>query len=116
MSFVIDSSNLDAGLKSLKQRADQAIGMYAETGALKLQNDARAGAPWTDRTGAARQRLTGTSDKQSYGYLLTLAHGVYYGIYLELAMEKRWAIIMDTIRKTGAEIMTGFSRLMERMK
>lgn len=114
-SFHLDASSLVEGLNNFMTRSQAALQMYAETAALKLQNDARDNAPWTDRTGHARQRLTGTSLVVANGYKLRLAHGVDYGIWLELAHEKRFAIIQPTILADSGEIMEGFQRLLERL-
>jgi len=115
-NFSLDTSKMESWLDSLESKSEQAIRMYAETSALKLQNYARDKAPWTDRTGHARQRLTGTSGKVQKGYQLTLAHGVDYGIWLELAHEKRFQIIPPTIQYVGpSEIMPGFQKLLERL-
>lgn len=114
--FRLDISGLLNGLASAQDKADLAIRMYAEQGALKLQNHAKLNRPWTDRTGHARQRLHGYVGKISNGYRIYLAHGVDYGIYLELGHEKRYSIIPQTIRYVGAfEIMPGFEKLMERL-
>jgi hypothetical protein len=105
-----------SGLADCESKADIAIRMLAEQGALQLQNSARENRKWTDRTGHARQRLTGYVGKIPEGYRITLAHGVDYGIWLELAHEKRFAIIPRTIEYVGTfEIMPGFQRLIERL-
>lgn len=114
--FNMDFSILEKGLTKLNSRTDAALRMYAENGALKLQNYARANRKWTDRTGHARQRLTSYAGKISNGYRLTLAHGVDYGIWLELANEKKYSIIPDTIEKVGKEeILPGLQHLIERL-
>lgn len=110
-----DFSSLLNGLDSFMSRSEAAIAMYAETAALQLQNYARDKAPWTDRTGQARQRLMGTSSKVSNGYKLKLAHGVNYGIWLELAHEKRFAIIQPTILANSGDILSGFQGLLSRL-
>lgn len=99
----------------LSSKADAAMWKYVETGALQVQNYARAHRPWTDRTGAARQRLTGTPSARPGGYRITLAHGVDYGIWLELAHEKRFAIIEPTIKAKGPNIMEGFDNLLSKL-
>lgn len=111
----MDMSKLESGLNDLMGKSEAAIRMYGETAALRLQNYARDKAPWTDRTGHARQRLTGKSAKVTNGYKITLAQGVDYGIWLELAHEKRFAIIQPTILANSNEIMTGFNKLLERL-
>lgn len=111
-----DLSRMISGLADCESKADIAIHMLAEQGALQLQNSARENRKWTDRTGHARQRLTGYVGKIPEGYRITLAHGVDYGIWLELAHEKRFAIIPQTIEYVGTfEIMPGFQRLIERL-
>lgn len=114
--FRMDISGLAKGLTSLESKADMAIRMYAEQGAEMLRDSAQENRKWTDRTGQARQRLHGYVGKISNGYRITLAHGVDYGIWLELAHEKRFAIIPQTIEYVGTfEILPGFERLLERL-
>lgn len=114
-SIHIDASNMLSQFAEIESRAPIAMRMYAETGAQKLQGSARVNAPWTDRTGHARQRLTGSVEGVSEGFMITLAHGVEYGIWLEIANEKKYAIIMPTIQKEGPKIVSGFKRLLERL-
>lgn len=114
-SFRLDSHLLEQGLNALIPKTDAAIRMYAETAAIKLQNYAKDKAPWTDRTGQARQRLNASVSKILHGYKIALAQGVDYGIFLELAHEKRFAIIQPTILANSNDIMKGFERLLERL-
>ena len=115
--FSMDFSSLMDGLSEVESQTEAAIRLYAETAAQKLQDSARENARWTDRTGHARQRLAGSSYPVTNGYKLALAHGVDYGIWLELANEKRYSIIPATIEKVGIQtIMPGFERLMEKLK
>lgn len=117
MSFKLDSASLLKGLESLDDKTDIALRMFAETQVLSLQNDAKQNAQWTDRTGHARQRLKGTSGKILNGYRLTLSHGVDYGMWLELAKEKRYAIIEKTIRVTGTtKILPSFKKFLDKLK
>lgn len=114
--FRFDISDMVVGLTGLESSADKAIRVYAEQGALQLQNFARENRKWTDRTGQARQRLHGYVGNIPEGYRITLAHGVDYGLWLELANEKRFAIIPQAIEYVGTfEIMPGFERLIERL-
>ena len=115
MSFHFDASLLTGGLLDFNQRAQTAIRMYAETSALKLQNDARSDAPWTDRTAHARQRLTGDVLISEKGYTIRLSHGVNYGKWLELAHEKKYAIIKPTIDKDSPEIIKGLQNLLKKL-
>ena len=117
MSSSLDASDLFDGLDEFEAKSLQAIRMFAETGAQKLESEAKQNARWTDRSGAARQRLNGYVYDIPNGYRLNLAHGVDYGIWLELAHEKRFSIIPETIRYVGAfDIMPAFANLMQRLK
>lgn len=117
INFKFDKSMLEGGLLDFENKAQAAIRMYAEQSALELQSYAKKNARWTDRTGHARQRLTGDVLVASNGYKLRLAHGVDYGVWLELANEKKYAIIQETIDHVGSmKIMPGFERLLKRLK
>lgn len=114
--FKFDISGMVSGLANFESSTDKAVRVYAEQGALQLQNFARENRRWTDRTGHARQRLHGYVGSIPEGYRITLAHGVDYGLWLELANEKRFAIIPQAIAYVGTfEIMPGFERLIERL-
>lgn len=115
MGFRMDFDGLLNGLDVFNSRAEAAMSMYVDTAALTLQDYMRAHAPWTNRTGQARQRLTSTASKVSKGYQITLSHGVDYGVFLELAHEKRFAIIQPTITSKGPEVMKGFQNLLGRL-
>lgn len=111
-----DISGMVSGLVGAEDKIDHAVRMLAEQGALQLQNSAKENRRWTDRTGNARQRLHGFVGDIPEGYRITLAHGVDYGLWLELANEKKYAIIPQTLEYVGTfEIMPGFERLMERL-
>ena len=114
--FSFDMGGLEKGLSKLENKADAAIRMYAETGSKKLEEYAKENRKWTDRTGHARQRLTGSVATISQGYRIYLAHGVDYGIWLELAHEKKFSIIPETLEQVGTlQIMPGFKKLFERL-
>lgn len=116
MGIRVNIDGLVMGLTKLQTGADVAIRMMAEQGAQKMENFAKENRKWTDRTGQARQRLKGSTESISNGYRIIIAHGVDYGIWLELAHEKRFAILPQTVEYVAAfEIMPGFNRLIERL-
>ena len=47
---------------------------------------------------------------------ITLAHGVEYGIWLELAHEKNYAIIAPTVREEGPRVVQDLDNLMSKLK
>lgn len=114
-SLKFDASDMLRRIAEVSSRSEAAIDMFAKNAALTLQNYAREHRPWTDRTGHARQRLTGSAEVVDNGYRIVLAHGVDYGIWLELAHEKRFAIIQPTIQTKGPQIISSFNRLLEKL-
>jgi len=116
-SFRFDPLKMLERISDLEIRTQNAMYAYAETSAKKLESNAKANRPWTDRTGHAKQRLHGDMKEiPGTGFQLSLAHGVDYGIWLELAHEKRFAIIDKTIEYVGTfEIMPGWENLLDRL-
>lgn len=112
-----DINSLENGLSSMEDKFDVAIRLFANTAASKLEDSAKENRPWTDRTSSARLRMKGKAFKVNNGYKLELAHGVNYGVWLELANEGKYAIIDKTIRYVGAfEIMPSFTNFMNKLK
>lgn len=117
MAYRFDADGLENGLKDFfENKVEKAVRMYAETAAKKLGGHAKKTAPWTDRTGAARNRLEGTTQPMPTAIRILLAHGVDYGLWLELAMEKKYAVIQPTIDLKSGEIFAGLDRLFDRIR
>lgn len=95
------SAELIPGVIAYGDKVRVAIRAVADYMAQKCQEDMRQGAPWEDRTGNARTGLFSMAEEAAKDLTtIWLSHGhtVYYGIYLELAHGKRYAIIMPTIQ------------------
>ena len=104
--------NLPSVIQAMSDRMPMGIRIYCETAAKKLEGDAKNKAPWTDRTAQARQRLTAYVKEINPGVCqIILSHGVNYGVFLELAHEKRFATIMPSIERNSKEILKGFKIL-----
>ena len=116
MSCNLDARRLIDGLNTLDNRMQTAVLMYSETAASNLEEYMKANKKWTDRTGHAKQRLTGRAYRVNCGVRIELAHGVDYGIWLELANGKNYAIIEPTIRLKSQEVLKGFEGLLGRMR
>jgi len=70
----------------------------AKSYAPEIENWMKANAPWTDRTGNARQTLyTEVQQIVQSVVEIILSHGVGYGVYLELCNAGRYAIIDPAI-------------------
>lgn len=108
--------NLTPNLKKLREKCDIAVLMYAKTKADQLQEYMKANKKWTDRTGAAKRELKGlVSVPKEHQVQITLAHGVNYGIWLELAHEMNYAIVRPTILNKSGEVLDGLDMLMSKI-
>lgn len=111
-----DLENLSQGIVAVDKKAQAAVEMYAKNQAKNLESYAKQKAPWTDRTGMARKSLRGSAYRHKSNVVrIELAHGVDYGIWLELAHEKRFAIVRPTIELKGNEVLEGYKGLLDKM-
>ncbi len=73
------------------------------------------GAPWTDRTGDARRNLHSWSAALGTTIYFYVAHGVPYGIFLELSHQGRFAVLWPTLRGAAPHILADLrTRLQQR--
>jgi len=88
----------DALEKEYWRRATLAVKALLLHFAAQTEAHAKANAPWTDRTGNARQSLFAVVDELSSDVVaLYLSHGMEYGKWLELCNQGRYAIILPTL-------------------
>lgn len=116
MSYRFDAGTVAKNLIKTESKAILAIKMYAQTSVKKMEGDAKSQARWTDRTGHARQRLIGYVTDEFEGVRLNLAHGVDYGLWLEVANEKRFAIVEPIVRLSAPFILESYTNLLEKMR
>ena len=115
--FNYNESSLKGNLDKMSEKLGAVILMYATTKANELQAKMKLNRPWTDRTGMAKATLnTQVSQPNPNIIRITLAHGVDYGIWLELAHEKNYAIIAPTVREEGPRIVSDLDNLMSKLK
>lgn len=119
MAFKIkyDESSLSQNLDKMSTKLGATILMYAATKASELEAKMKINRPWTDRSGMAKLTLRSmVSQPDDHTIRITLAHGVDYGIWLELAHEKNYAIIGPTIQEEGPKITSDLKDLMSKIK
>jgi hypothetical protein len=76
----------------------------------------KTNAPWTDRTGNARQGLHAVPEREKLRYyMVVLAHAVSYGIWLEVKSNGEYEIIDPTMRHIGPLMMQSVSQMFERL-
>lgn len=114
--FKVDITQLLNNLSNSETKSQVAIKMFAQEGSKKFENYAKKNRRWTDRTGHARQRLVGYVEVLKDVVRINIAHGVDYGIYLEMAHERRYAILKETVDKNSEELLKGYEELERYMK
>lgn len=106
IKFDFESSRLNKGLGRLGGKVGAALLMYASTKAVEIEQTMKKNRPWTDRTGLAKTTLNAkVSQPNSHTIRITAAHGVDYGIWLELANNKNYAIVAPTIKTVAPKVM-----------
>lgn len=115
IKFTLDDRRLRLKLKEFPRRLDAAITRTVDANALRGMGILKTGAPWTDRTGAARTGLHTTTSRTANQWAIQFAHSVHYGIWLEVKFSGRDAAIMPAIQRTGPLLMADLRGLMGRM-
>ena len=110
-------STLGKGLNTYNKKVLAATFLQMQNSAAFLQERMKAERPWTDRTGDARKRLSARAYMQDdHTFAIELAQGVDYGIYLELAHEKLYAIIMPTIHLYSNEVIQSVANAVSKIR
>lgn len=112
MGYRVDISRVTKGLGEAKLKTMFAVEKYGRAACTKLEQKAKDKAGWTDRTGLARQTIAGTADWAGNVFRIGVTGNMNYSPYLELAMEKRFAILWPTIREEAPEILRGLGGLL----
>lgn len=102
---VFDFDSLSPHLKLLLPAIDAGVDLAFDVEERRAESAMRANAPWTDRTGNARNGLMAKHDKTPMViHTLTLFHTMPYGLWLEVRWSGRFAIIGPTLLHTAPEL------------
>lgn len=115
MEFKLDCKEIKNNLEKLPNRFNAALLIYGTTAAQMMQSEAQRNRPWTDRTSRARLGLTGSSELAPDELRIVLSHTVDYGVWLELAHEKKYAIVEPTIRLNATQVVSGLNNFLDKV-
>lgn len=105
MGLRIDAKDFLANMSAIKQRSMFAAEKVGQNAAACMEGEAKRNAGWTDRTGLARQTITGYSGWQGKKLRMGVSGNMEYSVYLELAHEGRFAILWATVQANEQKIM-----------
>lgn len=95
----------------VEQRMRAAIGLLADTAAQSMEAEAKTNARWEDRTSNARNSIQGSFGWEGSKAKITLSGNMDYSVCLELAHEKRFAILVPTIQRNAPNVLNAYQRL-----
>lgn len=113
-SFTLDTSGINLDL--FNERFNAAIEAKCNKKSKELESYAKDNKIWENRSSHAWQGLTGTYEVDDKGAVIVLAHTVDYGLWLELAHEKKYAIVEPTIRLQSQAVFDSFQGLLDMLK
>lgn len=104
--FVWEEDTLTPGLAKFAPEVDRRVSEATELFAPQTEASGKANAPWTDQTGNARQTLNAHAFHVPLSlHGIEFAHGMPYGIWLEVRFEGKYAIILKTLKVMGNQLM-----------
>ena len=111
-----DGSVLKTNLSQLDDKLRALLLMFASTKAPILQSYMKTHRLWTDRTNMAKTMLSASVSQPTQNSVrITLSHGVEYGVWLELAHGKKYAIIEPTLNSEGPKIFNELSGIFNKI-
>lgn len=110
-----DSDTLSPRLAEFWPKIDLALRGVMQYHEPQVEAYMKANAPWTDRTTNARNGLGAKAFVDDRNHGIIVFHSVPYGIWLEVANNGKYRILVPTIINQGAEVMTTVSRVLARI-
>lgn len=102
---VFNYDSLTPNLRRLLPAVDAAVDIVFDSMEAVAETKMRQGAPWTDRTGNARNGLMAKHDADPMvEHTLILFHSMPYGIWLEVRHSGRYAIIGPVMLDVAPEL------------
>lgn len=111
MAFRLDASQALRKMTEIKQRSMFAAEQVAQNASAKMEGEAKRDAPWTDRTGLARQTIRGVSGWQGKKLRCGVTGNMAYSPYLEFTHEGQNAVLWPTVQRNEKEIMDSFRKV-----
>ncbi len=102
-----------AGYDEWAARVQQAIYRLAQRFVADIATWLKANAPWADRTGNLRQSLWADVEQRLGEIEISFDYGLYYGVFLEMKQQGRYAIIAPALDHFGPLWVQALKDLLE---
>lgn len=100
------------GMDTIQAKLFDALQIVSKSAAKQMEAYAKKNAKWTDRTGNARQKLTGDAYWLNSKTLETvIMHQMDYGVWLELAMGRKYAILEESMKQVAPDLIKAYKKL-----
>lgn len=114
--FDLNLKPLISSLPELDRRTDRGVAGVMEYWDSRIESHMKVLAPWTDRTGNARQGLYAKAGHDPFkSHWITLGYRVPYGIWLEVRFAGRYSIVIPSLVIYGPKIMQSMNKLFARL-
>lgn len=116
VSVRYDDKRLHRNARNLNRNVRRNISAVVDRRAAITMADLKTQARWTDRTGAARSGLVAIPIHGRTYEEIYMAYSVTYGIWLEVAHDRKYAIITPMMRIAGEALLSDMRYLLDKMK
>ena len=111
-----DMKEFEEAITFIQTRFQTSILILCEVAAAKMEEYAKDEAIWIDRTSNARQKLIGQAYYVTMDQVqIAVSHQMDYGIWLELAHGRDYAILETAIEENIDELLNSIKRLIGRL-
>lgn len=110
-----DDKRLRRNARNLNSNVRRQLSTVVDRRALITASDLKTQARWTDRTGAARSGLIAIPIHGRTYEEIFMAYSVTYGIWLEIANDRRYAIITPMMRIAGEALLADCRYLLDKV-
>ena len=116
-NIIVDDKSVNVMVKKMddtNKRMEQAVKIVCERAAQEAVNWAKTNKKWTNRTSNAVNGLRNDVRWESkVKIVLSVYHTMDYGVWLELAHQKKYAILQQAIAAKADELFEGLEALLK---
>lgn len=115
-SFDFDQGSLGRNLTTFDEHVHEFIKRDVDVHTAQGEAAMKVNAPWTDRTGHARETLWADNHTSDDSYSISMGHGAEYGVYLEESNNGKFQIVMPTLLATARSLMRSLEHMFAQME